>query len=355
MGGWHYFFQTDYFTLFTVTKMSSYSSSSEFPDQAFFSLESPFIDGLSMGDSTSIGGESDSLDWSLGNGLVDIPFPNDPINEIPFPSGLINEIPFPNDPINEIPFPNGPINEISLPPLLPLTPCDEMSGMPIHLDNDMPLLSSFGTNAEHQYQGEEVDSMSSDQAGEVLMELCDTQATSECESIVQELNNQLKSSRHAKHTWTKAEDDLLREVVMRVESESSGSKRIWTRVMKEFNRQSGLSMSGKQCREHYTRLTKTYLTGAWTEDEKAYVQQYINGDLTMEELCMCVRRNKKQISERIAIETKNKAPWSKEEIEELKRLIGMLGRDYAEIYHRMKHFYRTYQQIRSKVNALLKK
>ena len=354
MGGWHFIFQTDSFTLFTVTKMFSSSSACGFLDQAPISLESPF-DCLSVNDSTSTGGESDIFDQFLPNDLInDIIFPSNPINEIPFSSNLVNDAQFSSNQADDL-FPSNSVDDFPFLPLSPLTLGDEMGGVPIRLDNDMPLLSSFGTNAEHQYQGEEVDSTPSDQMGEVFLEPSDMQVTSESECVVQEWNVQPKSSRHAKHTWTKTEDEILREIVMRMEKESSGSKRIWTRVMKEFNKQTGLGLTGKQCREHYSRLAKTYSIGPWSDEEKAFVQQYISGDLTMEELCMNVRRNKKQISERIAIETKNKAPWSEEEIKELKKLVEMLGRDYAEIHHRMKRFLRTYQQIRSKVNALLKK
>ena len=307
------FFQTVNLAPFLAANMSSLSSSSEFPDQAILIPELTFFDGLSMGDNLSTGGDSD---------IFGLPASTD-------------------DQVN---------NSMFL-PSSPSVPSDELYGILIPFDNDVYLPSSFGMNVETcQYQGEEVDSILSDQACEVLVENIDPQVMSDDEHCVQESISQSRKSRRAKHNWLKAEDDALRSIVQQVEMETCRrNNRIWTRVAKEFNRSTGLVMTGKQCREHYIRLNKTYLTGPWTEDEKTYLQQYLNGDLTMGELCMLVRRNKKQINERIAIETRNKAPWSDEEIEELKKLIEELENDYAEISYRMKRFNRTYQQIRNKV------
>ena len=156
--------------------------------------------------------------------------------------------------------------------------------------------------------------------------------------------------RSSKHVWTKEEDERLLEIVK--EMKGLTRRKFWPAVVKKM----GCHMNIKQVREHYKRLTGGYKKSKWSEGEVAILQRHTNGELTLEEVSCLLNRNAKQIKERIAIEMKNKSPWSKQELEDLKELVAIYGNKYSMIHKMMKGrgYDRTYQQIRCKVIALLK-
>lgn len=158
--------------------------------------------------------------------------------------------------------------------------------------------------------------------------------------------NTSRKSRRAKHSWTGAEDALLRSLV-----EELGSD--WKKISKRMDS----DLTPKQCREHYNRMTKFINKNTWSEEEKAVLRLFLNGEIEEDELYLRLKRSKKQIKERLEIEKKNHSPWSMEELKCLESLVGTYGKEYAKIRTLMKSFGydRSYQQVRCKVIAFLKK
>ena len=157
--------------------------------------------------------------------------------------------------------------------------------------------------------------------------------------------------KRSKHVWTMEEDNRLCRIV-----EELGvitRKKFWPVVVKKL----GCNLTVKQVREHYKRLMGAYKKNKWSEDEIAIIRRHIEGELTLEYVSSLLNRNLKQIKERIAIETKNKSEWSKEELACLEELVGVYHDNYSMIRKVMigRGFNRTYQQIRCKVIAFLKK
>lgn len=239
--------------------------------------------------------------------------------------------------------------------------CD---GILLPFDNENILPSSTGMNADiFQYQREDSDSLST---SESLESYASGESSGIAESMAENSNFPIepliceipttRNKRRSKHEWTDQQDNILRCIVADVQRNQERSNRIWRRVSQIFNAQTGCHLTAKQCREHHGRIESGNKRGTWTDEEKLFVQQYIADEISFDVLCACVHRSKKQIMERVDIETKNKNPWSDQEINALMILIRQLGRDYAHIRKMMveQGYDRTYQQIRCKVNALIK-
>ena len=154
-------------------------------------------------------------------------------------------------------------------------------------------------------------------------------------------------TRRAKHLWSEGEDYQLRHLVNEYGCE-------WKKISKLM----GNGLTTKQCREHYNRMTKHINKNAWNEKEKEILRSYREGIISEEELHMRLNRSKKQIKERLEIENKNHDPWSDQELNCLMALIDTYGTAYSEIRSLLKSLYgydRSYQQVRCKVIAILKK
>lgn len=157
--------------------------------------------------------------------------------------------------------------------------------------------------------------------------------------------------RRSKHVWSKEEDERLLVIVN--ELGVITRKRFWPIVVKKM----GCNLTVKQVREHYKRLVGEYKKSKWSEDEIDVIHRHLSGLITIEDVSGLLKRNPKQIKERIAIETKNKSEWSREELDYLEELVGVYYNNFSMIRQMMigRGFNRTYQQIRCKVIALLKR
>lgn len=320
MDGHNFFQHFSFYLYLLVFRMFSSSSSSDFSE--FFSYNSYSYD-------ESLSGS----EYGVAGGLDLFPEPST--------------------------FPALDLDQLGLP--------EVRDGILFPVDNENTLPSSTGMNADiFQYQREDSDSLSTLESLESLESYTSGESSGIAESMAENANfpiepliceiPETRSKRRSKHEWTDQQDNILRGIVTDVQRSQGRSNRIWRRVSQMFNAQTGCNLTAKQCREHHGRIESGNKRGTWTDEEKLFVQQYIADEISFDVLCALVHRSKKQIMERVDIETKNKNPWSDQEINALMILIRQLGRDYAHIRRMMleQGYDRTYQQIRCKVNALIK-
>ena len=173
-----------------------------------------------------------------------------------------------------------------------------------------------------------------------------------------------KSKRKAKHEWTRPEDDKLIRIykqVARERGDSSKRFKSWPIVARQLNRELNLKdadcLTAKQCREHYSRLCTTHKKHSWSDDENEILDQYLQGKISMEELYSKLNRTKKQIQERIKTVTKSSEPWTPVEDNTAMSLFNRCGDRWKNISDAMweQGFRRDYQQVKSRVTALLKR
>lgn len=173
-----------------------------------------------------------------------------------------------------------------------------------------------------------------------------------------------KSKRKAKHEWTRPEDDKLiciYKQVARERGDSSKRFKSWPIVARQLNRELNLKdadcLTAKQCREHYSRLCTTHKKHSWSDDENEILDQYLQGKISMEELYSKLNRTKKQIQERIKTVTKSSEPWTPVEDNTAMSLFNRCGDRWKNISDAMweQGFRRDYQQVKSRVTALLKR
>lgn len=173
-----------------------------------------------------------------------------------------------------------------------------------------------------------------------------------------------KPKRKAKHEWTRPEDNKLiciYEQVVRERGVSSKRFKSWPIVARQLNRELNLKdadcLTAKQCREHYSRLCTTHKKHSWSNDENEILDQYLQGMITKEQLYSKLNRTKKQIQERIKTVTKSSEPWTPVEDNTAMSLFKCYGDHWKTISDAMweQGFRRDYQQVKSRVTALLKR